>query len=105
MKRKSLVETSQRSTTTEPVRATDAAKVDPEFVRFDGLYRMFGIRRGSAYNLIADGEIKSVSLRIRGTKQGVRLIDVQSVREFLARQSAASVGEPKLHCDSVTVGL
>jgi hypothetical protein len=67
--------------TTAPVAASWG--VDPEFVDFSGLQSRFGIKRSLAYLLIADGAIKSVSLRRRGTVKGKRLIDVASVRDFL----------------------
>jgi len=57
--------------------------VDPEFIDLPGLQSRFGIKRSLAYLLIADGAIKSVSLRRRGALKGKRLIDVASVRDFL----------------------
>lgn len=56
---------------------------DCEFVDFQGLERKFGIRRSTAYNLVRDGVIRSVSLRRRGRTRGKRLFDVASVRDFL----------------------
>jgi hypothetical protein len=67
--------------TTAPVAASWGA--DAEFVDFRGLQSLFGIKRSLAYLLIADGAIKSVSLRRRGALKGKRLIDVASVRDFL----------------------
>jgi hypothetical protein len=67
--------------TTAPVAASWG--VDPEFIDLPGLQSRFGIKRSLAYLLIADGAIKSVSLRRRGTLKGKRLIDVASVRDFL----------------------
>jgi hypothetical protein len=67
--------------TTQPVAASWG--VDPEFVDLPGLQARFGIRRSMAYLLIADGAIKSVSLRRGGALKGKRLIDVASVRSFL----------------------
>jgi hypothetical protein len=67
--------------TTAPVEPSTA--VDPEFVDLPGLQARFNIKRSLAYLLIADGAIKSVSLRRRGALKGKRLIDVASVREFL----------------------
>ena len=45
--------------------------------------RLFGITRGTAYNLIAAGAFHSVSLRRRGQTRGVRLVSVPSVRAYL----------------------
>src|SRR5439155_25828208 len=70
--------------TTAPVAASTG--VDPEFVDFGGLEARFGIRRSTAYTLIAENAIRSVVLRRPGTIKGRRLIDVASVRKFLAKQ-------------------
>jgi hypothetical protein len=67
--------------TTAPVAASWG--VDPEFIDLPGLQSRFGIKRSLAYILIAEGAIKSVSLRRRGAVKGKRLIDVASVRDFL----------------------
>src|SRR5713101_5117888 len=70
--------------TTQPVAATWG--VDPEFVDLRGLEARFGIRRSSAYMLISQNLIRSVVLRRKGTIKGRRLVDVASVRNFLASQ-------------------
>jgi hypothetical protein len=62
--------------------------IDPEFVDIPGLQARWGIKRSLAYQLIADGKIRSVSLRRRGRCRGKRLFDVSSVREFLHAQMA-----------------
>jgi len=67
--------------TTAPVAASWG--VDPEFIDLPGLQSRFGIKRSLDYLLIAEGAIKSVSLRRRGALKGKRLIDVASVRDFL----------------------
>ena len=55
----------------------------PEFIRIPDVERLYGIRRSTLYGLISSGKIKSVSLRKEGSRTGVRLIAVQSLREFL----------------------
>jgi hypothetical protein len=57
-----------------------------EYGRFGELERRFGIRRSTAYELINAGKIRSVAVKKKGTRSGIRLIDFGSVREFL-RQS------------------
>ena len=73
-----------KTLTTAPVECSTG--VDAEFVDLRGLEARFGIRRSSAYTLIAEREIRSVVLRRHGTIKGRRLVDVASVRNFLARQ-------------------
>jgi len=69
--------------TTAPVRAGDFTGAQPEFGRWQHLERQFGIRRGTAYNLLGEGKIKGVLLRVKGQKSGVRLFDLGSVRDYI----------------------
>jgi len=73
-------------TTTEPVQPGNFNGITPEFGRVADVARMFGIRRGTLYNLLRDGKIRGVLLRVRGQKSGVRLIDMASVRELILSQ-------------------
>lgn len=72
-----------KKTTIEPITAGDFSGFTPEFGRFRDVERCYGVKRGTAYNLLRDGKIKGVLLRVRGKKSGVRLISMQSVREFI----------------------
>jgi hypothetical protein len=76
--------------TVAPVRAGDFTGVQPEFGRWQDLQRQFGIKRGTAYNLLADGKIKGVLLRVRGAKAGVRLFDLASVRDYIRQCQAVA---------------
>ena len=64
--------------------------IDPEFVDCKGLEAGWGIKRSLAYQLLADGKIRGVSLRRKGRLRGKRLFDVASVRAFLNSQIKAS---------------
>ena len=55
------------STIAEPTLAT--VEVEPEFVDAHGLQAIFGIRRTLAYDLLATGHIRSVSLRRPGHRR------------------------------------
>ena len=57
--------------------------IDPEFVDCKGLEAGWGIKRSLAYQLLADGKIRGVSLRRRNRIRGKRLFCVASVRAFL----------------------
>jgi hypothetical protein len=70
--------------TTAPL--STATHLNPEFVDCKGLEAGWGIKRSLAYQLLADGSIKGVSLRGRGQLRGKRLFSVDSVREFLRKQ-------------------
>lgn len=69
--------------TKEPAQAGEFRGIMPEFGRTADLKFHFGLRRGTAYNLLQDGKIKGVLLRIRGSKSGVRLWDMASVRDYI----------------------
>jgi hypothetical protein len=68
------------------VKAGETSGTLPEFGRCNDAQRLFGIKRGTLYNLLADGKIKGVLLRVRGAKSGVRLIHLQSVRDYIYSQ-------------------
>jgi hypothetical protein len=75
-----------KTTTTEPVQPGNFNGVMPEFGRTADLGTHFGIRRGTAYNLLLDGKIKGVLLRVKGQKSGIRLWDMASVRDYIRSQ-------------------
>ena len=66
-----------------PAAAGDTSGVLPEFGRTQDVQRLYGIKRGTLYGLIAAGKIQSVSLRHKGQKHGCRLIYLASVRGYL----------------------
>jgi hypothetical protein len=72
--------------TTSPVEPGNFTVATPEFGRLADVQRQYGLKRGTAYNLLLDGKIKGVLLRVRGKKSGVRLIDMASVRDFIRTQ-------------------
>jgi hypothetical protein len=74
--------------TTEPPRAGDCKGVLPEFGRTEDVERIFGIKRGTLYNLFEQKKIRSVLLRIKGSKSGVRLWHLESIQEYLMEAMA-----------------
>jgi len=58
-----------------------------EWIGLSDLWR-FGLSRSTGYNLIEQGKIRSVTLRVKGKLTGRRLIDVQSLRDHLNSLSA-----------------
>jgi len=70
---------------TAPVEV-DSTGAKPEWGRWQEVQRLFGIGRGTAYNLLADGKIRGCVLRSRGSKSGMRLFDLDSVREYIHSQ-------------------
>ena len=76
----------KKPTTTNPVEPGNYTGIMPEFGRVKDVQTHFGIKRGTLYNLLKDGKIKSVLLRIRGKKYGCRLISMDSVRECIRSQ-------------------
>jgi len=72
--------------TTEPVQPGNFTGIMPEFGRVADVTRIYGLRRGTLYNLLLDRKIRGVLLRIRGKRSGVRLFDMASVREFIRAQ-------------------
>lgn len=75
--------------TIAPVQPGNFTGAIPEFGRCADVQRVYGIRRGTAYNLLREGKIKGCVLRITGKKSGVRLFSMRSVAEFIAAEMKA----------------
>ena len=75
-----------RILTTAPVKPADLSNAQPEFGRLRDVHRLYGLPRGTVYNLLARGRIRGVNLRVTGRKSGCRLIDLASVREYIRSQ-------------------
>jgi hypothetical protein len=76
----------KRSHTTEPLTCPPEptrGSVDPEWSKVRYITQQFGIGRTTSFSLIADGTFKSVLLRRRNRKSGIRLVYIPSVREHL----------------------
>ena len=82
----------EASTTTAPIAASAPAGLEPEFLRTEGVEALFGIKRGTLYNLEADGRVRGVLLRVRGSKSGVRLWSVDSIRKLLRAETGVANG-------------
>jgi hypothetical protein len=55
----------------------------PEFGRWQDVQRLFGIKRGTLYNLLGEGKVKSVSMRRKGNKHGCRLFYLPGISQYL----------------------
>ena len=55
----------------------------PEFIRINDAAKLFGIKRGKLYQMMAEGTIKSVNLKSRGSTTGVRLISYDHLKGYL----------------------
>jgi hypothetical protein len=72
--------------TTEPIEAGNTNGVLPEFGRVKDVQDIFGVKRGIAYRWMNQKKIKSVLIREPGNIQGVRLIHLASVRDYINSQ-------------------
>ena len=75
-----------KTMTTETIRWQAGPRTSaaiPEFGRWRDVERLFGIKRGTLYNLIAEGKVKSVVLRRKGNIHGCRLFHLASVSQHL----------------------
>jgi hypothetical protein len=69
--------------TTKPVEPGNFNGLRPEFGRASQIEHLFGIKRGTLYHLLSLGKIKGVLVRAKGSKSGLRLFDVDSVRNYI----------------------
>jgi hypothetical protein len=73
----------QNSTTVSPVEPASLTGAQPEFGRVTDCTRLFGLKRGTLYNLLSAGKIRGVLLRVKGRTSGVRLFHLASVRQLI----------------------
>ena len=72
--------------TAAPIEPGASGSVLPEFGRVGDVERIFAVKRGLTYRAIKNGDIKSLVIREKGKKTGARLIQLQSVRDWLNKQ-------------------
>jgi len=73
--------------TTEPIQIKNPqSKTLPEFGRVKDVQDRYGVKRGLLYRWIKDGKVKSVLIREEGNIQGIRLIHLASVGNFINSQ-------------------
>jgi hypothetical protein len=80
----------ERTLTTDLLRPGDTTGITPEFGRCNDVQRLFGLRRGTLYNLLRQGKVKGVLLRVAGQKSGVRLWHLQSIRDLINSEMEAA---------------
>jgi hypothetical protein len=66
--------------------AANGTQTLPEFGRVQTVQNLFGVKRGILYRWINEGKVKSVLIREPGNIQGVRLIHLASVRNYINEQ-------------------
>ena len=55
----------------------------PEFIRVKDAVQRFGISKSKIHQLISEGLIRSSSLRARGQVRATRLIEYDSLKDFI----------------------
>ena len=70
-------------TTIAPAKVGDFTGTPKEFGRDKDVDAIFSIKRGTARNLYLKGKIRGVLLRVSGSKSGVRLWDMASIRRYI----------------------
>jgi hypothetical protein len=62
----------------------DPARLQPRWLKLPTAVSYSGLSRAKLYILLASGEIRSASVRIKGKVRGIRVIDRESIDEFLS---------------------
>ena len=81
-----LKENMGKNYTTTPPEVGNFSGVSAEFGRTPDVERIFGIKKGTLYNLHDQGKVRGVILRQNGHLKGVRLWDMASIRNFIYSQ-------------------
>jgi hypothetical protein len=59
--------------------------VKPEWLRLPDAVRVSGIGRSTLYMLIKSGEVRSASIRKRNRTRGIRLINRDSLNDYIEK--------------------
>jgi hypothetical protein len=84
--RKNRIKGTMNKQTSQPVAPGEFSVDRKEFGRQADVERIYGLKRGTTYNLCRQKKIRGVLLRVKGQKSGVRLWDMESIREFITSQ-------------------
>ena len=74
---------------------TGTINLEPRWLKVDAAVRYSGISRAVLYRILAEGKIRSSSLRARGALRGIRLIDRLSLDAYIESFRIKSVEERK----------
>jgi hypothetical protein len=61
----------------------DPATLQPRWLKVPAAVSYSGINRARLYILLAEGQIKSASVRSRGRLRGIRVVDRESIDRYL----------------------
>jgi hypothetical protein len=65
------------------------------YLRIPQVLAWYPFKRAKLYELLARGEIRSFSLKERGAIRGLRLVDRDSLDEYLERKAAEAAEQQK----------
>jgi hypothetical protein len=71
----------------------DPATLQPRWLKVPAAVSYSGLSRAKLYVLMAEGQIKSASVRSRGRSRGIRIIDRLSLDEFLLQNLTVGLGK------------
>jgi hypothetical protein len=60
-----------------------AGVIQPEWLRVNDAVMVFGLSRPHLFKAILLDKVKSVHVKRRGAKKGIRLIEVESLRDYI----------------------
>jgi hypothetical protein len=63
---------------------SNAAPVEPRWLRVGDAIRLSGISRSKLYSLLQDGVVKSACLRDRNKTRGTRIVNVKSLEAYIS---------------------
>jgi len=72
----------------------DSDRVQARWMRVDDAIRYSTIPRTTLYQLINDGTLRTANLKRKGNKHGIRLIEIASLDEYIAKQTSGGSKGP-----------
>jgi len=79
---------------------TGTINLEPRWLKVEAAVSYTGISRAVLYRILAEGKIRSSSLRARGASRGIRLIDRASLDAFI-ESFAGKYGDAKARKNAI----
>jgi hypothetical protein len=67
-------------------------KLEPRWLKVPAAVAYSNISRARLYGLLAEGQIRSASIRAKGRSRGIRIVDRFSIDQFMENNITAGTG-------------
>jgi hypothetical protein len=79
--------------------ADDQSSPTPRYGRAKTVEHLYGIRRGSLYNLVRLGRVRSCTMKITSKRTRTRLFDLESIEKLIESEMSKQNGNAAMQAE------